>query len=39
MDFTFSEEHRMLREAVREFTDGAVRPLSAQIEREHHVPQ
>jgi acyl-CoA dehydrogenase len=39
MDFTFSDEHQMLREAVREFTDGAVRPLSEQIEREHHVPQ
>lgn len=39
MDFTFSDEHQMLREAVREFTDGAVRPLSDQIEREHHVPQ
>lgn len=39
MDFRFSDEHQMLREAVREFTDGAVRPLSAQIERDHHVPQ
>ncbi|MCA8981639.1 MAG: acyl-CoA dehydrogenase family protein [Planctomycetes bacterium] len=39
MDFTFSEEHQMLRQAVRDFTDGAVRPLSAQIEREHHVPR
>jgi len=39
MDFNFSDEHQMLREAVREFTDGAVRPLAAQIERDHHVPQ
>lgn len=38
MDFSFNEEQQMLREAVREFTDGAVRPLSAQIESEHHVP-
>ena len=38
MDFTFSEEHQMLREAVREFTDGAVRPLADQIEREHSIP-
>ena len=38
MDFTFSDEHQMLREAVREFTDGAVRPLADQIEREHAIP-
>jgi len=39
MDFTHSEEHRMLREAVREFADGAVRSLSDQIEREHAIPR
>ena len=38
MDFTFSDEHQMLREAVREFTDGAVRPIADRIEREHRVP-
>jgi len=39
MDFTFSDEHEMLRQAVREFTDGAVRPLADQIDREHAIPR
>lgn len=39
MDLTFSEEHEMLRQAVREFTDGAVRPLADQIDEEHRVPR
>ncbi len=29
----------MLREAVRDFTDGVVRPLSDQIDREHSIPR
>lgn len=39
MDFTLSEEHEMLRQAVREFTDGAVRPLADKIDAEHAVPR
>ncbi|MCB9915800.1 MAG: acyl-CoA dehydrogenase family protein [Planctomycetes bacterium] len=39
MDFTLSEEHEMLRQAVREFTDGAVRPLADQIDAQHAVPR
>lgn len=39
MDFSFSEEHEMLRQAVREFTDGAIRPLADQIDAEHKVPR
>jgi alkylation response protein AidB-like acyl-CoA dehydrogenase len=39
MDFTFSEEHQMLREAVREFTDGAIRPIADKIDEEHRVPR
>ncbi len=38
MEFTFTEEQEMLREAVREFADGAVRPLADQIDREHRIP-
>ena len=39
MDFTFSEEHEMLRAAVREFSDGVVRPLSDAIDRDHAIPR
>ncbi len=39
MDFTFSEEHEMLRQAVREFTDGAIRPIADKIDAEHKVPR
>ena len=39
MDFTFTEEHEMLRQCVREFTDGAVRPIADKIEAEHRVPR
>ena len=39
MDFTFTEEHEMLRQCVREFTDGAVRPIADKIEAEQHVPR
>ena len=39
MDWTFREEHRMLRELARGFTDDRVRPLSPRIEAEHRVPR
>ncbi|MFT7667916.1 MAG: acyl-CoA dehydrogenase [Planctomycetota bacterium] len=39
MDFNFSEEHEMLRDAVREFTDGVIRPISNQIDRDHAIPR
>ncbi len=38
MDLTFSDELTMLRGLARDFTDRRVRPISAQIEREHHIP-
>ena len=37
MDFTLSEEHEMLRQAVREFTDGVVRPAADAIDRDHAI--
>ncbi len=39
MDFSLSEELLMVRDLAREFTDQKVRPISAQIEREHRVPR
>ncbi len=39
MDFTLSEELRMLRDLARDFTDREIRPRSGGIEREHRVPR
>ncbi len=38
MDFTFTEEQELLRQAVRDWVDGELRPLAAQIDREKKVP-
>lgn len=38
MDFKFSEDHQMLRNAVREFTDAEIRPLAAKIDRDENIP-
>jgi alkylation response protein AidB-like acyl-CoA dehydrogenase len=39
MDFTFSEEHRMLRDLAREFAQKEVKPLAVQIDEEGEVPR
>ncbi|MBL8861790.1 MAG: acyl-CoA dehydrogenase family protein [Planctomycetes bacterium] len=39
MDLTFSDELRMLRDLARDFTETRIRPIAAQIEREHRVPR
>ncbi|PSP53959.1 acyl-CoA dehydrogenase, partial [Halobacteriales archaeon QH_3_68_24] len=38
MDFTLSEEHRMIRDSVREFCDAEVAPIAQEIEDEHRFP-
>jgi alkylation response protein AidB-like acyl-CoA dehydrogenase len=38
MDLTFSDELKMLRDLARDFTDRRIRPLAAQIERDHAIP-
>jgi len=38
MDFTFTDEQKMLRDMVRKFTEKEVRPLSEKIDREGKVP-
>jgi len=39
MDLTFSDELRMLRDLARDFTESRIRPITAQIERDHSVPR
>jgi alkylation response protein AidB-like acyl-CoA dehydrogenase len=38
MDFRFSEEQELLRQTVREWTNDRLKPLAAQIDREHRIP-
>ncbi len=38
MDFRFTEEQQMLRETIRDWTDAELRPLAAQIDAEHKIP-
>lgn len=39
MDFTFRDEHEMLRQTVKEFVDAELRPIAARIDREHRIPR
>ena len=39
MEFTFSEEHEMIRELARKFTDKEVRPLAESIDKNGEVPR
>ena len=39
MDFTFSEEQQMLRETIRDWTNKELKPLAAQIDAEHEIPE
>ncbi|MFT7485683.1 MAG: acyl-CoA dehydrogenase [Candidatus Paceibacteria bacterium] len=39
MEFLFSEEHEMLRDAVREFADGVIRPIADEIDKQHAIPR
>ncbi|MFI5251315.1 MAG: acyl-CoA dehydrogenase family protein [Bacteroidota bacterium] len=38
IDFTFTEEQKMLREMVRKFTDAEIRPRAAAIDEKEDVP-
>jgi short-chain 2-methylacyl-CoA dehydrogenase len=38
MDFDLSDEHRALRESVREFAEGVVAPVAEELDREHRFP-
>jgi short/branched chain acyl-CoA dehydrogenase len=38
MDFDLSDEHRALRETVREFAEGVIAPVAEELDREHRFP-
>jgi alkylation response protein AidB-like acyl-CoA dehydrogenase len=38
MDYDLSDEHRALRESVREFAEGVVAPVAEELDREHRFP-
>ncbi|PSP31445.1 acyl-CoA dehydrogenase [Halobacteriales archaeon QH_10_67_22] len=38
MDFSLPDEHRMIRESVREFCDAEIAPIAQEIEDEHRFP-
>ena len=38
MDFTLPEEHRMMRDSIREFCEEEIAPLAQDIEDEHRFP-
>ncbi len=39
IQFPFTEEHNMLREAVRDFTNNEIRPIAASIDENEEVPR
>ena len=39
MDFTFSEEHNILRETARRFADAEIKPVADKIDKEGHIPE
>ncbi|NQS99097.1 MAG: acyl-CoA dehydrogenase family protein [candidate division Zixibacteria bacterium] len=39
MNFTFSEEHEMIREFARKFADKELRPIADEIDREGEIPR
>jgi alkylation response protein AidB-like acyl-CoA dehydrogenase len=38
MDFDPGDEHRLFREAVREFAEGEIAPVAAELDRQHRFP-
>jgi len=39
MDFTFSEEHQMIRDMARKFVENEVKPLADKIDQEEEIPK
>ncbi|MBI4313660.1 MAG: acyl-CoA dehydrogenase family protein, partial [Candidatus Omnitrophica bacterium] len=39
MDFTFTDEQKLLQETVQKFVEKELKPIAAQIDREHEVPR
>lgn len=38
MDFTFSDDQKMLREMVRDFTNKEIKPIAQKMDKEEHIP-
>ncbi len=39
MDFELSEDHKVLRDAVRDFVTNEIKPIAIQIDEEHSIPE
>ncbi len=39
IEFEFTEEQKMLRETVREFTNAEIKPIAQKIDEEEHIPE
>jgi butyryl-CoA dehydrogenase len=39
MEFELDEQHRLLRDTVRDFTEREVKPLAVRIDEEHRIPE
>ncbi len=39
IEFEFTEEQKMLRETVREFTNAEIKPIARKIDEEEHIPE
>lgn len=39
MNFSYSEDHEILRKMVREFTDAEIRPIAAKIDENEEIPK
>lgn len=39
IEFEFTEEQKMLRETVREFTNAEIKPIAHNIDEEEHIPE
>ncbi|MCE1226848.1 MAG: acyl-CoA dehydrogenase family protein [Geobacter sp.] len=38
MNFELSQDHKVLQDAVRDFVNKEIKPIAAQIDEEHHIP-
>ena len=38
MDFELSQDHRVLRDSVRNFVEKEIKPIAMQIDEEHMIP-
>ncbi|HSG27703.1 MAG TPA: acyl-CoA dehydrogenase family protein, partial [Candidatus Krumholzibacterium sp.] len=39
MDWTFTDEQKMLKDMVRKFVDNELKPIAAKIDEQHSIPK